>query len=264
MSFVARILRRWYRRIPQDEFGRLLWWKFFRRLIFKLTLWFFGISIGITLLYAFLPVPVTPLMIQRCWQQAWDNERDVRMEHDWVSFSEISPHLQLAVVCSEDQDFLEHEGFDFEAIEKAYKYNQNHKRKHGASTISQQTAKNVFLWPSRSWLRKGFEVYFTFLIETIWSKQRIMTAYLNSIEFGDGIYGAEAAARHFFGKSAKELNRQEAALLAAVLPNPFIFKVDAPNATTRQKQQWILSQMRMWGGKIDYEDPNTPKKLDKH
>ena len=260
MSFIARTLRRWYRLIPQDEYGRLLWGKFFRRLLFKLALWFFGISIGLTLLYAFLPVPVTPLMIQRCWEQAWDKERDVRLEHDWVSFGEISPHLQLAVVCSEDQDFLEHEGFDFEAIEKAYKYNQNHKRKKGASTISQQTAKNVFLWPSRSWLRKGFEVYFTFLIETVWSKQRIMTAYLNSIEFGDGIYGAEAAARHFFGKSAKELNRQEAALLAAVLPNPFIFKVDAPNTVARQKQQWILSQMRMWGGKIDYETPNTPKK----
>jgi len=202
-------------------------------------------------------------MIQRCWQQAWDSEREVRLKHDWVAFSEISPHLQLAVVCSEDQDFLEHEGFDFEAIEKAYKYNKNHKRKRGASTISQQTAKNVFLWPSRSWLRKGFEVYFTFLIETIWSKERIMAAYLNSIEFGDGIYGAEAAARHFFGKSAKEINRQESALLASVLPNPIERKVDNPSGKVRQHQQWILSQMRMWGGKIDYDEPNTPKKVEK-
>ena len=263
MNIFSKILRRWYRGIPKDEFGRLRWGKYFRRLIFKLTLWFFGITIGLTLLYAVLPVPITPLMVQRCWQQAWDDERDVRLKHDWIPFEEISPHLQLAVVCSEDQDFLEHEGFDFEAIEKAYKYNKTHKRKRGASTISQQTAKNVFLWPSRSWLRKGFEVYFTFLIETVWSKKRIMTTYLNSIEFGDGIYGAEAAAQHYFGKSSKAINRQEAALLAAVLPNPIIYKVDKPSADVRKKQNWILSQMRMWGGKIDYEDPNTPKKVDK-
>ncbi|MBC7776848.1 MAG: monofunctional biosynthetic peptidoglycan transglycosylase [Phycisphaerae bacterium] len=263
VNIFARILRRWYRSIPQDEFGRLLWGKYFRRLFFKLTLWFFGITIGFTLLYAVLPIPVTPLMIERCWQQAWDDERNVRLKHDWVSFGEISPHLQLAVVCAEDQDFLEHEGFDFEAIEKAYKYNKNHKRKKGASTISQQTAKNVFLWPSRSWIRKGFEVYFTFLIETVWSKERIMTAYLNSIEFGDGIYGAEAAARHFYGKNAKTLNRQEAAMLASVLPNPLIFKVESPSSKVLQRKQWVLSQMRMWGGKIDYDEPNTPKKSDK-
>jgi monofunctional biosynthetic peptidoglycan transglycosylase len=263
VNIFARMLRGWYRGIPKDEAGKLRWGVYFRRLFIKLTLWFFGITIGITILYAFLPVPITPLMVQRCWQQSWDDTRQLRLEHDWVSFEAISPHLQLAVVCAEDQDFLEHEGFDFEAIEKAYKYNQNHKRKRGASTISQQTAKNVFLWPSRSWLRKGFEVYFTFLIETVWSKKRIMTAYLNSIEFGDGIYGAEAAARHFFNKSAKELNRQEAALLASVLPNPIIFKVDAPTGKVKERQQWILGQMRMWGGKIDYDDPNTPKKVEK-
>jgi len=263
VNIFARTLRRWYRNIPKDEFGRLLWGKYLRRLLLKFALWFFGITIGITLLYAILPIPVTPLMLARCWQQAWENDRDVRLSHDWVSFGEISPHLQLAVVCAEDQDFLEHEGFDFEAIEKAYKYNRSHKRKRGASTISQQTAKNVFLWPSRSWLRKGFEVYFTFLIETIWSKERIMTAYLNSIEFGDGIYGAEAAAQHFYGKTAKNLNRQESAMLASVLPNPLIYKVDSPSNQVRQRQQWILSQMRMWGGKIDYDDPNTPKKSGK-
>ncbi len=263
VNFFARLLRRWYRSIPKNEFGRLLWGKYFRRLALKFALWFFGTTIGITLLYAVLPIPVTPLMIDRCWQQAWDSEREIRLRHDWVPFSAISPHLQLAVVCSEDQDFLEHEGFDFQAIEKAYKYNQNHTRKRGASTISQQTAKNVFLWPSRSWLRKGFEVYFTFLIETIWSKERIMTAYLNSIEFGDGIYGAEAAARQFFGKSAKDLNRQESALLASVLPNPLIYKVENPAPNVRQRQQWVLGQMRMWGGKIDYDEPNTPKKTEK-
>jgi monofunctional glycosyltransferase len=260
MNFLARILRRIYRTIPQDAQGRLLWGRWLRRLAFRASLWFFGLSIGFTLLYRFVPVPLTPLMVQRCFEQAWDSDRSVRLKHDWISFGELSPQLQLAVVCAEDQDFLEHEGFDFEAIEKAYKYNKTHKRKRGASTISQQTAKNVFLWPGRSWIRKGLEVYFTFLIETLWSKERIMTAYLNSIEFGDGIYGAQAAARHYFGKDAKSMTRQEAALLAAVLPNPIIYRANAPDNHVRQRQNWIVRQMRYWGGKIDYEDPNTPEK----
>ncbi len=260
VHFFANLLRRWYRSIPQNDQGQLLWLTWFRRLFIKLTLWFFGLTLGFTVLFSFLPIPLTPLMVQRCFEQAWASDRSIRLKHDWVSFKELSPQLQLAVVCSEDQDFLEHEGFDFEAIEKAYKYNRTHKRKRGASTISQQTAKNVFLWPSRSWIRKGLEVYFTFLIEVIWSKERIMSAYLNSIEFGDGIYGAEAAASHFFGKTARTLNRNEAALLAAVLPNPIIYKAENPSAHTRERQRWIMSQMRMWGGKIDYDDPNTPKK----
>lgn len=257
---IARLLRRWYRALPKNEAGNPRWGLYFRRLFFKLTLWFLGLSIGFSIAYTFLPIPLTPLMVQRCWEQSWDTARDLRLKHRWAPLRKISPHLQLAVVCAEDQDFLEHEGFDFEAIEKAYKYNKTHKRKRGASTISQQTAKNVFLWPSRSWLRKGLEVYFTFLIETFWSKRRIMTAYLNSIEFGDGIYGAEAAARYYFNKSAIDLNRQESALLASVLPNPLVYKVDNPAPKVREKQQWILGQMRMWGNKIDYDDPNTPKK----
>lgn len=253
-------MRRWYRALPRQENGSIRWGWYFLRLGLKISAWFLGLSLLLTLLYAVLPIPVTPLMVQRCWEQAWDSERDVRWEYDWVSFKELSPHLQLAVICSEDQDFLEHEGFDFEAIEKAYKYNKTHKKKRGASTISQQTAKNAFLWPSRSWLRKGFEVYFTAISELIWSKERIMTVYLNIIEFGDGIYGAEAAARHYFNKSAKDLNRQEAALLASVLPNPIVYKVDNPTPKIRERQQWIIWQMRLWGGEVNYEDPNTPKK----
>lgn len=260
---LKRLLRRWYRSIPQDSYGRLLWGIYLRRLFVKLLIWFFGLSFGFTLLYAFLPIPLTPLMLERCLQQSWDSERKVRLEHNWVPLDQLSPNLQLAVVCSEDQDFLEHEGFDFAAIEKAYKYNQTHKRKRGASTISQQTAKNVFLWPGRSWVRKGLEVYFTFLIELVWSKERIMTAYLNSIEFGDGIYGAEAASRHFFKKHAKDLTQQEAALLASALPNPFIFKVESPNGKMRERQHWVVGQMRFWGGRIDYDEPNTPKKSEK-
>lgn len=263
MNIVARLLRRWYRGIPKDDSGRLLWGKYLRRLVVKLTLWFLGLSVGITALYSFLPVPLTPLMLQRSMEQMFSADRQVRMEKDWVPLSEISPHLQLAVVCSEDQEFLEHEGFDFEAIEKAYAYNRTHKKTKGASTISQQTAKNVFLWPARSWLRKGLEVWFTFLSELIWSKKRIMTIYLNVIEFGDGVYGAEAAARHFFNKPAKDLNRKEAALLAAVLPSPLKYDAANPPANVRERQSWIIRQMRFWGGKIDYEDPNTPGKEDK-
>jgi monofunctional glycosyltransferase len=260
VSFFANVLRRWYRNLPRNAHGGIDWWRWLRRLVVRLTLFFFISTIAVTVLYAFLPIPATPLMFIRTKEQAWAADRSVRWKKDWVSLEEISPQLQLAVVCAEDQDFLEHEGFDFKAIQKAYKYNKTHKRKRGASTISQQTAKNVFLWPGRSWIRKGLEVYFTFLIEMIWSKERIMAVYLNVIEYGDGIYGAEAAAEHFFHKKARDLNRNEAALLAAVLPNPLIYKVENPAGETRKRQQWIMSQMRRWGGEIDYDDPNTPGK----
>lgn len=261
MDRIKRWLRRWYWKLPRDAGNKIRWGKYFQRLVLKLTLWFFGLTIGFTLLYAVVPVPATMLMFSRIFQQMGDSNREVRWQKDWVSLNEISPNLQLAVVCSEDQEFLEHEGFDFNAIQKAYKYNKTHKRKRGASTISQQTAKNVFLWENRSWIRKGLEVYFTFLIETIWSKERIMEVYLNVIEFGDGIYGAEAAAQFYYGKSAKDLNRPEAAMLAGVLPSPLHLNPKNPTAALKEKQSWIMRQMRMWGGVIDYEDPNTPKKV---
>ncbi|MCS6928540.1 MAG: monofunctional biosynthetic peptidoglycan transglycosylase [Saprospiraceae bacterium] len=230
-----------------------------RQLIFRFVLWFLGITVGLVLLYRFVPVFVTPLMVIRTIEQAFDDKRPVRWKHDWVPFEKLSPKLQLAVVCAEDQAFLEHWGFDFQAIEEAIEHNRKSRRIRGASTISQQTAKNVFLWPGRSWLRKGLEVYFTFLIETFWSKERIMTVYLNIIEFGDGIYGAEAASRHFFHKSASQLTREEAALLAAVLPNPLQRNPARPSSLVRNRQQWVLAQMRMWGGRINYEEPNTPR-----
>ena len=176
-----------------------------------------------------------------------DEKREVKLKKDWVSIEEISPNLQLAVVCSEDQNFLEHSGFDLDAIEKAVKHNKTHKRKRGASTISQQTAKNVFLYDGRNWIRKGFEVYFTFLSELFWSKERIIEVYLNVIEFGDGIYGAEAASQQFFKTSAKNLSRKQAALLAAVLPSPKRFSAKNPSAYVRKRQQWILGQMENFG-----------------
>lgn len=254
------MLRQWYWKLPRDAANKISWVKYARRLVLKLTLWFFGLSIGFTLLYAVVPVPCTCLMFSRIFQQMGDSNREVRWKKDWVSIEEISPSLQLAVVCSEDQEFLEHDGFDLNAIQKAYKYNQTHKRKRGASTISQQTAKNVFLWENRSWIRKGLEVYFTFLIEIIWSKERIMEVYLNVIEFGDGIYGAEAASQFYYGKSAKDINRAEAAMLASVLPSPLKLSPKNPTAEVKEKQQWIMRQMRMWGGVLDFEEPNTPHK----
>ena len=223
-------------------FFKKLW-----RIFLRICLWFFIISIASTILFRWLPVPFTPLMLIRCVEQIVDSKRELKLKKDWVSLDEISPNLQLAVVCSEDQNFFEHHGFDFDAIEKAVRHNEHHKRKRGASTISQQTAKNVFLYDGRNWMRKGFEVYFTFLIETFWSKERIMQVYLNVIEFGNGIYGAEAASQEFFHTSIKKLSREQAALLAAVLPNPIKFSAQHPTPYIRKRQQWILEQMENWG-----------------
>lgn len=237
------------------------------RFILKAALWFLVLSVLSVILFRWVPVPVTPLMLIRCVQQKAEG-KDMRLKKDWVAFDEISPHLQLAVVCSEDQNFLKHNGFDFEAIEKAMEHNETHKRKRGASTISQQTAKNVFLWPGRSWIRKGFEVYFTFLIELFWSKERIMHVYLNVIEMGDGVYGAEAAAQQFFKKHAADLHRSEAALIASVLPNPRKWSPDRPTAYIRSRQAWVLQQMGFWGGVLKYreeekKDPETRKRKSK-
>jgi monofunctional biosynthetic peptidoglycan transglycosylase len=169
------------------------------------------------------------------------------VRHDWVDYDEIAPPMRLAVVAAEDQRFLEHDGFDFVAIEKAVAHNQRSARKRGASTISQQVAKNLFLWPERSWLRKGLEVYFTVAIETLWPKRRILEVYLNVAELGDGVYGVGAAARHFYGRDASRLSAQQAATLAAVLPRPRRVRADAPGPYTQRRARWIQSQMRQLG-----------------
>ena len=197
-------------------------------------------------------------MLIRCVEQKVDG-KELKLKKDWVPFEEISSNLQLAVVCSEDQNFIRHNGFDFEAIDKAMEYNEKHKKTHGASTISQQTAKNVFLWPGRSWIRKGFEVYFTFLIETFWSKQRIMEVYLNVIEMGDGVYGAQAASKIFFRKDAKYLSKGESSLIAAVLPNPRKFSAAKPSGYVLKRQAWIIHQMALWGGALNYEEKEEVK-----
>ncbi|XOC42402.1 monofunctional biosynthetic peptidoglycan transglycosylase [Haemophilus influenzae] len=167
-----------------------------------------------------------------------------QIQYDWVSLENISPNIQLAVISSEDQRFPEHLGFDFEAIQRAIRYNEkSNKGIRGASTISQQTAKNLMLWHGQNWLRKGLEVPATMLLELTWSKKRILEVYLNIAEFGNGIFGVEAASRYYFKKSAKNLSQNEAALLAAVLPNPIIYKVNKPSLLVRKKQAWILRQM---------------------
>ena len=218
------------------------------KLIKKTLKWivvaFFASTILSVVVYRFLPVWVTPLMVIRCCQQVSEG-RDLKFSHDWEPLENISPSLPVAVIASEDARFMEHHGFDYEAIEHAAKRNREHpeKRKLGASTISQQTAKNVFLWPGRSWTRKGFEVYFTTLIELLWSKQRIMEVYLNSIEMGEGIYGAQAVAEEHFGKDAKDLSRAQCALIAATLPNPRKFSSKSPSSYILKRQARILKEM---------------------
>lgn len=214
---------------------------------------FLGSTILSVIALRFVPVFFTPLMFIRVAQQLSD-ERDVRLHHRWVSLDKISSDLPVAVMASEDQRFLIHHGFDFRAIEYAAKQNakKNSKRKLGASTISQQTAKNVFLWPGRTWVRKGLEAYFTFLIEIMWSKERIMEVYLNSIEMGDGIYGADAVAEWHFGCRAKDLTREQCALIAASLPNPLKYDSANPGAYMKKRQKRILHDMRFiekWSGK---------------
>jgi monofunctional glycosyltransferase len=180
---------------------------------------------------------------------AWlSRDSNYQFRHSWVDLDRISPNLPLAVVASEDQKFPEHWGFDVEAIEKAYALNQHSHKVRGASTISQQVAKNLFLWSGRSYFRKGLEAYFTVLIESLWPKRRILEIYLNIAEFGVGTYGAEAAAQRFFHKPATRLTRADAAVLAAVLPNPEHYSAAAPSRYVQQRREWILGQMQALGG----------------
>ena len=206
---------------------------------------FFASTILSVVVLRWVPVWFTPLMFIRLGQQM-SQGRELTLHHHWVPYDEISPSLSLAVMGSEDARFLEHHGFDYKAIEHAAIRNLKHpeKRKLGASTISQQTAKNVFLWPGRSWVRKGFEVYFTALIELFWSKQRIMEVYLNSIEMGDGIYGADAVAEWHFHKTASGLTKAECALIAATLPNPLRYNSAKPSAYVLKRQKRIFHEMR--------------------
>lgn len=203
---------------------------------------FFGLSISMTVIYIFCPVPISPLMVIRLYNQAKEG-KPLKLAHRWVPLDSINTTLPQAVMASEDQNFLKHNGFDVKAIQKAMQEKEERGRVRGASTISQQTAKNVFLWPESSWIRKAFEVYFTVLIETFWSKHRIMEVYLNTIEMGDGIYGAEAVSLEHFGCHAYALNANRSALIAASLPNPIKRNSGVPSSYMYKRQRQILRQM---------------------
>jgi monofunctional biosynthetic peptidoglycan transglycosylase len=219
---------------------------FFRRLL-QLLRYALVMSLGLVLVYAFVPVPYSGMMVERQLTAWWQGKTNYQLRHQWVPLAQMSRHVLQAVVASEDQKFLEHRGFDVQAIENALVYNSKGKKIRGASTISQQTSKNVFLWSGRSWLRKGLETGFTLLIEAAWGKPRILEVYLNSIEFGPGVFGVEAAAQHYFSTSAAKLTRQQAALLVTVLPNPHRFLLNRPSPYMLKRQQWVLKQMRQLG-----------------
>ncbi|MDD4490014.1 MAG: monofunctional biosynthetic peptidoglycan transglycosylase [Paludibacter sp.] len=229
-----------------------LWGKFLR-IIRNIIILFFVISIGWIIVLRFVPVYITPLMLIRSVEAIVDGEMP-KNSKKWVPIDKISSHMVQAVVASEDNLFMEHNGFSFDDIKKAWQHNQKGKRIKGGSTISQQTAKNVFLWNKRSYFRKGLEAYFTVLIELFWSKERIMEVYLNVIEIGDGIYGVEAAALEYFGKNASELSRSQSALIAVCLPNPRRFSPVRPSSYIQRRKEQIMVLMN----KIPRVDFNKP------
>lgn len=220
------------------------------KFFFKAVLCFIAVSLFFVVLYKFVPVPFTPLMAIRAIENK-KADKEAICSHDWEPLENISINLQKAVIASEDGMFLSHNGFDFGAMQKAYKNNSRGRKIKGGSTISQQTAKNVFLWQGRSYLRKGLEAYFTVLIELIWGKERIMEVYLNSIEMGDGVYGAQAAAQHWYRKDAANLTPIQAAGIAAILPNPRKFTATSSSSYINNRKTKIMRVMRTVG-KIKY------------
>ena len=225
---------------------------FLRVVVVLAVFWGGGIA-----LFSVMPVPFSAVMVERQLGAWLSGDFGYVAHSDWVSMDEISPWMGLAVIAAEDQKFPDHWGFDVSAIEKALAHNErNENRIRGASTLSQQTAKNLVLWDGRSWVRKGLEAGLTLGMETVWSKKRILTVYLNVAEFGDGVFGVEAAAQRYFHKPASRLSLSEAALLAAVLPNPLRFKANAPSGYVRNRQAWIMRQMRQLGGESFMRENN--------
>ncbi|MBS7664409.1 monofunctional biosynthetic peptidoglycan transglycosylase [Pseudomonas lalucatii] len=218
-----------------------------RRQLLKLLLYFMAATALLVLLLRWVPPPGTTLMLERK-VQSWVDGQPIDLQRDWRPWSELPDDLKVAVIAAEDQKFAEHWGFDVAAIRAALSHNRRGGSVRGASTLSQQVAKNLFLWSGRSWLRKGVEVWFTALIELLWPKQRILEVYLNSAEWGVGVFGAEAAARHHFAKGAPYLSRQQASLLAAVLPNPRQWSASRPNSRVARRAAWIRQQMWQLGG----------------
>lgn len=223
---------------------------FLRRLPALLGRWlllFLAATLVVTLLFRWAPLPFSSLMLQRQFSAQWQDKK-YRQHYHWVGSERISPQAMLAVIAAEDQKFLSHGGFDFTAMYKAWQENGRRKNPRGASTISQQVAKNIYLWPGKSLFRKGVEAYFTVLIEALWPKERIIEVYLNIAEFGPGVFGIEAASQTYFHKSAAKLNAAEAAILAAVLPSPLRSSAGRPSGYITGRAWHIQKQMRQLGG----------------
>ncbi|MCB0748727.1 MAG: monofunctional biosynthetic peptidoglycan transglycosylase [Ignavibacteriae bacterium] len=227
--------------------------KKFWKIISKIIIFLFLITITIVIIFRFLPIPTSSFMVQNKISNLFSN-KSTHIEYDWVSKDNISNSIKLAVIAAEDQKFLDHFGFDIESIEKAISRNKKSKRIRGASTITQQTAKNLFLWSGKSFIRKGLEAYFTLLLELFWSKERILEVYLNIAEFGENVYGVQASAKKYFNRNAGQLTYQNAAMMAAVLPNPKRYKVNSPNQYQQRRVLWIQRQMRQLGEGIFKED----------
>jgi len=214
--------------------------------ITRIAVWFVSVSVLWVLAYRFINPPITMLMIMRNIERKSDG-KTFKTEKDWVDLEDMSDNIKRAAIAGEDQLFVHHAGFDIKAIGRAYSANKQGSTVRGGSTISQQTAKNVFLWPGRSWLRKGFEAYFTLLIELLWGKERILEVYLNVIEMGDGIYGAEAASQSYYQKSCKDLNRSQASLIVACFPNPIRWTPLHPTRFIKHRQYLIMNNIRRLG-----------------
>lgn len=227
---------------------KLKWYNVALATLGKIVFWFFVISIALVFLFKWVDPPFTYLMLKRKIE-AISQGKPNEIKYNFVPYNSISPQLILAIIASEDQKFPFHVGFDFEAIDKAISHNKKTKRKRGASTLSQQTAKNVFLWDGRNFLRKGLEAYFTVLIEMIWGKQRILEVYLNVAEMGNMTFGVEAASKKYFKKKASQINNDEASIMAAVLPNPILFKVKKPTKFILKRKVWIKNQCQSLGGR---------------
>ena len=217
------------------------------RRLTKLLLWLIALSVLLVLVLRWVPPPFTALMIERKIESLASGD-SIDLQRTWRPWKELPDHLKMSVVAAEDQKFATHWGFDIDAIRAAFAHNERGGSLRGASTLSQQVAKNLFLWSGRSWVRKGLEAWFTGLIELLWPKQRILEVYLNSVEWGDGIFGAEAAARHHFGVGAPYLSAQQSSQLAAVLPNPREWNAGRPGPHVRSRAAWIRRQVNQLGG----------------
>jgi len=221
-------------------------WKLILRFIKLFVIFFVGLSVLWVLLYRYVNPPFTWLMITRGFERR-SAGKDWKMDKKWVDFDDIADPMKRAAVAAEDQKFLDHYGFDFKAMERAIDKNEHSHKLIGGSTISQQTAKNVFLWPGRSYVRKAFEAYFTLLIELFWNKKRIMEVYLNEIEMGDGIYGIQAASQAYFHKDASALTKQQAAAIASIFPDPLKWSPTNPSNYVAHRQYLIMKNMRRLG-----------------